>query len=268
MIISDDRKHQEWQQMEVAPTGLPGLGFSYGENFRYHISPGEQHEISCSNVIGIHNCAYTASWKYAIDFFVIVFKPVGLYQLLRTDMGELKNNLTNFRLLGLKESEWICENLRKLPVNKHKITFIENWLEKKLAGTTPVAGITREFAQKIIERKGAVVIGDLSGELHVNRKYLERHFNLELGLSPKEFADIIRFNYVDMLLQRETVSWKELTYLGKFHDQSHLIKHFNKITGLTPSAFKQLSDHRPEAKFIKKHNVYDLILNSSPVPIS
>src|SRR3546814_5583181 len=47
MIISDDRKHQEWQQMEVAPTGLPGLGFSYGENFRYHISPGEQHEISC-----------------------------------------------------------------------------------------------------------------------------------------------------------------------------------------------------------------------------
>src|SRR3546814_5264670 len=94
-------------------------------------------------------------------------------------MGELKNNLTNFRLLGLKESEWICENLRKLPVNKHKITFIENWLEKKLAGTTPVAGITREFAQKIIERKGAVVIGDLSGELHVNRKYLERHFNLD-----------------------------------------------------------------------------------------
>src|SRR3546814_7411005 len=91
-----------------------------------------------------------------------------------------------------------------LPVNKHKITFIENWLEKKLAGTTPVAGITREFAQKILDRKGAVVIGDLSGELHVNRKYIERYFNLELGLSPKAFADIIRFNYVDMLLQRET----------------------------------------------------------------
>lgn len=266
MIISDDRKHREWQQLEVTPNGLSGLGFSFRENFRYATSPDKQQEITSGNIIGIHNCSYTVSWKQPINFFVIIFKPVGLFLLLHTDMGNLRNNLVNLNLLGLKEADWITERLGKLPAHRDRITFMENWLETRFARAIYPSDITGEVARAIIERKGAVAIGELSGEFGVNRKYLERHFLLELGSTPKEFAGIVRFNYLNTLLQQHTVSWKELTYLGNFHDQSHLIKHFHRITGLTPKVFKQMADRRPEAAFVNKHNVHELILGNTTIP--
>ena len=217
-------------------------------------------------MVGIHDCTYRVSWKYPINFLVVIFKPAGLFQLLQTDMSCLRNNLHNLRSLGLKESEWICENLRKLPEHRDKIIFIERWLERKLAQTPPAAGITGELAQVIVKRKGSVQINDLSTEFGVNKKYLERHFFLELGSGPKEFAGLVRFNYLNMLMLQQAVSWQELIYLGNFHDQSHLIKHFHRITGLTPGKFKQTADRRPEAKFVTKHNVYELILANAAIP--
>lgn len=264
MVIMDARKHPDWQHMVVMPNGLPGLGFSLGEDFQYHAGGNEKQVIQSSNVIGIHNCQYTARWKQPISFLVVVFKPIGLYHVLNSDMQDLKNTLTNFDLLGLKDSEWICDTLRKLPSPEEKIRFIEAWIDKKIANNNPRPGITDEIAQTIIRQKGHVAIGDLSRQFNINRKYLERHFKLKLGLSPKEFADIIRFNYLNRLLQQKSISWKELAYLGNFHDQSHLIKHFNRITGLTPKAYVQLADQRPEALFIKKHNVYELVMENSP----
>lgn len=267
MIISDDRKHREWQHMEVVPNGLSGMGFSFGENFRYHTSPDEPQEISSSKVIGIHNCSYTVSWKNPIRFFVVIVKPGGLFRLLHADMGDLRNNLVNLNLLGLKESDWICENLRKRPRHEDKIIFMETWLETKLAGKSCASSITAEAAGVIIERKGAVAVRELSDAFGINRKYLERHFMLELGTSPKEFAEIVRFNYLHTLLQEQNFSWKELAYLGNFHDQSHLIKHFHRITGLTPNTFRQkIIDQRPETSFVNKHNVHELMQGDTVIP--
>src|SRR5690606_28707955 len=189
------------------------------------------------------------------------------YQLLQADMREIRNNLTHFRLMGIKESEWICDQLRKTASPERKIRFIEQWLERKLTGKPPATGLTEQATRTIIEQKGLVLVSELSRQFNVNRKYLERHFSLELGLSPKEFAGIIRFNYLSSLLLEQAISWKELTYLGRFHDQSHLIKHFNRVTGLTPGAFRQMIDEHPEARFVKRHNVYTLVLNDAEEPV-
>lgn len=266
MIISDDHTHPDWQQMEVTPTGLSGLGFSFGENFRYDTTAGNQQEISCGNVVGLHNCCYSVRWKYPINFFIVIFKPAGAFRLLKADMGELRNNLVNLDVLGLKESEWICDNLRGRPRHQDKIAFMESWLEGKFAGNRPATAITAGVAQAIVKKNGAVKIGDLCKTFNVNKKYLERHFLLELGATPKEFAGIVRFNYMDTLLRQETPSWKELAYLGKFHDQSHLIKHFQRLTGLSPGAFKnKMSDQPPEVTFVNQHNVHDLIVRSDMI---
>lgn len=266
MIISDDETHREWQQLKVTPLGLSGLGFSFGADFRYHTSAEKERTIFDGQLCGIHDCNYMISWKKPFNFLVIAFKPAGLYPILQTDMSCLRNNLYNLSSLGVKESEWICETLSKLPLHMQKIIFIESWLERRLAKTSFAFGITGEIAQKIIEKKGKVLIKDLSREFNVNKKYLERHFHRELGSGPKEFASLVRFNYLNTLLQEQPVSWKELVYLGNFHDQSHLIKHFNRITGLTPKEFVKTADRRPLTQFVNKHNVHELVSTNVAIP--
>lgn len=260
MILNDDEVYQHWQQMEVTPNGLSGLGFSFAEDFNYDATAGNPQKITCGNIVGIHNCCYSINWKFPIKFFIVIFKPAGAFRLLKANMSELSNNLINLDALGLKESEWICEHLRNNPRNEDKVIFIESWLERKLAENSFASGMAASAAQTIVERNGAVVIGDLSEEFHVNKKYLERRFLLELGTTPKAFAEIVRFNYLDNLLRRQSTSWSELAYLGNFHDQSHLIKHFHRLTGLTPGAFKRkMADQPPVARFVNQHNVHGLL---------
>src|SRR3546814_9281014 len=64
-------------KMGVVPNGLPGLGFSFAENFHYSAASEPMKEISFANVIGIHTSPYTTTWKNPMQLFVIVFKPLG-----------------------------------------------------------------------------------------------------------------------------------------------------------------------------------------------
>ncbi|QEC51094.1 AraC family transcriptional regulator [Anseongella ginsenosidimutans] len=247
--------------MDSLPNGLPGLVFSFGEHFRYEIAgrPGSSKEISCGNIIGIHNCTYTGKWKDSLKAFVIIFKPLGLFHLLKQNMHELKNDLTGLNLVGITEAAWIGEKLRLLPAHEQQIAFAEEWLEKRFSQKKLDYTITEYITEQIIERKGMVSIQGISGEMNINKKYIERNFNYQLGLSPKEFAEIIRFNYLNTLMHREAASWKDLVYLGNFYDQSHLIKHFQRITGLSPQAYKKIAGLQAGAQFLSRHNLFELI---------
>lgn len=266
MIIIDDTGYSTWQVKDVMPVGVSGLGFSFGEDFRYLAGDREGSRITQSNVIGIHNRPYAASWKGSLQLLVVIFKPVGLFHFLNRDMSELKNALTGFDLLGITESEQICETLRGLPEHDQKISFIESWIKKKLAGKSPARDITTHIAEEIVRRRGMISIREMARELNINRRFIERNFSLKLGLSPKEFAEIARFNFLNsLMLQRERFCWQELAYIGNFHDQSHLIKHFRKVTGLPPNKYCLRHRHNDTAKFIDRHNVVSLMSTASHI---
>lgn len=259
MIISDREHHTEPREIRVVPNGLPGLEFNLGENFFYHNGEeGSSREISCSNVIGIHNCTYTSRWEKSLLALAVIFKPLGLFYLLGQNMAELKNDLTPTRLTGLKDQEQICEQLRHLPLAEQKIALIERWLEQKLATRDLQYTLSEFVADQIILRKGNVSVTALAKDLNINKKYIERSFSHQLGLSPKEFAEIIRFNYLNSLMQHLSLSWQDLVYRGNFHDQSHLIKHFQRMSGLSPGAYRERTNKDPACRFLDRHNVFEL----------
>src|SRR3546814_9761096 len=70
MVVVDDTKYTNWQKMGVVPSGLPGLGFSFAENFHYSAASEPMKEISFANVIGIHTSPYTTTWKNPMQLFV------------------------------------------------------------------------------------------------------------------------------------------------------------------------------------------------------
>src|SRR3546814_18393750 len=104
-----------------------------------------------------------------------------------------------------------------------------------------------------------VSIVSLAAELRINKKYIERHFNEQMGLSPKEYAEIIRFNYLNTLMLRETIYASELAYVGDFYDHSHLIKPFKRMTGFTPNVFKENASRSPEPMFLLNQHIYNHI---------
>lgn len=59
-----------------------------------------------------------------------------------------------------------------------------------------------------------------------------------IGVTPKGFADLVRFDrFVDLTGRAADRGWAALAVEAGFYDQSHLIRVFRRFTGLTPAAY-------------------------------
>lgn len=93
--------------------------------------------------------------------------------------------------------------------------------------------------QKIINKKGKLLIRDLYDELHLTERTFERRFFNSVGITAKQFSKIIQFQQsLEQLLVKDYTKLTDVVYANGFADQSHFIKVFKAFTGKTPFAFK------------------------------
>lgn len=67
-------------------------------------------------------------------------------------------------------------------------------------------------------------------------RQLERRFLREVGLAPKQFSRIVRFQHLIRSLPK-TPDWAAAAGEAGLTDQAHLVREFREFTGLTPTAW-------------------------------
>ncbi len=86
---------------------------------------------------------------------------------------------------------------------------------------------------------GLVRVDELASVARVTPRQLERQFALHVGLSPKRFLRILRFQHVIGALREPAPSnWPDLAVQHGFYDQAHFINDFRSFTGETPGAWE------------------------------
>ena len=91
----------------------------------------------------------------------------------------------------------------------------------------------------LILRKGINTnLHDITDELQVSERTLQRRFRGRLGATPKMLIRLIRINYLwETTSGGGKIDYQDLVFLGSYFDQTHMIKDFKSITGETPKAF-------------------------------
>lgn len=166
-------------------------------------------------------------------WFGIRFLPSGIRRFFKMDLGEIKSQTSPFHEIFPKESKELEEILRISNSFFNRIKtcdlYFSELLKKKDLETDPriqtsLQEIYSDF-QKPTEKLG----------FQISSRHLRRLFSENIGLSPKEFAKVLRFQTV-------LRHWKEngsLDIVEGFYDQSHFIKDWKKFTGLTPSSLRK-----------------------------
>ena len=114
-------------------------------------------------------------------------------------------------------------------------------------GTSPtphpaVAFALREFRTV----PHAWTIAQTTKQLGISHRHFIKVFGEEVGLTPKAFCRIRRFQEVLRLTEGDhRVKWAELALSCGYFDQAHLIGDFQAFSGLTPSAYLALRGGRP-----------------------
>lgn len=90
-----------------------------------------------------------------------------------------------------------------------------------------------------LERRGLVRVGDLAEAAQLSPRQLERRFREQVGLSPKLFLRILRFQEVLNAIRsgEDARSWADVALAHGFYDQPHFIRDFRSFVGESPAAW-------------------------------
>jgi AraC-like DNA-binding protein len=89
-----------------------------------------------------------------------------------------------------------------------------------------------------LERRGLVRVGDVAAAVGLSARQLERRFVARVGLPPKLFLRVIRFQEVLRAIGPGSADdWAGIAVDHWFYDQSHFVADFKAFTGHSPSAW-------------------------------
>ncbi len=91
----------------------------------------------------------------------------------------------------------------------------------------------------LIERSaGRVRMDRVTGDVNLSPRHFDRRFLAAVGLRPKEFARIVRFQAVLSAYQSgDFPRWADLALACGFYDQAHLANEFRQFSGSSPTEF-------------------------------
>jgi AraC-like DNA-binding protein len=183
-----------------------------------------------------------------VNSFGIFFQPLGVRQLFRVPCPLLVD--TGFSgpdVLG----KGIChlwERMAERDSFEERVKLVDAYLLSAVGnGSSPTA--VMKTARHLFHRRGALRVDTLAGYAGLSVRHYERRFLDEIGIAPKLFARIARFQgALDIKLASPGLSWLTIAHELAYHDQMHMIRDFRVFVSDTPGGIlSQLRDMRPEA---------------------
>lgn len=91
-----------------------------------------------------------------------------------------------------------------------------------------------EAVAEILSRRGVLRMHDLARDIHVSDRQIQRVFQENMGVSPKTFASLVRYQNLwrDILVAPGRQIADEV-YLLQYTDQAHLCREFKRYHGMT-----------------------------------
>lgn len=160
----------------------------------------------------------------------IRFKPGAFPLFFRFPLHEATDNCLEFER-SLLEAVGLIRGPELAEV-------LDRYLLKKLQpATVPILPVIED----IVRQQGNVKIDKLATTHYITRRQLERYFKLHTGVSPKEFANIVRFCAVmpDLRKRAAHESLADIAYQFGYYDHAHLANEIKRYTGIVPSDLRR-----------------------------
>jgi len=171
---------------------------------------------------------------------IIHFRPGGMFKLFQLPAYYFNDRSRDAEQFLGKQIQEIGRQLSETSLSE-KIELLDTWLSTHLQKGKKTDRNIDEAIRLIERRKGNISISELEQETFTTKRTLERRFQEQVGLQPKTFARLVRFNEVIRFAEsNSSVKWRQLADRFGYYDQSHFIHEFKALTGGLPHDFPTL----------------------------
>jgi AraC-like DNA-binding protein len=168
------------------------------------------------------------------------FRPGGAFAFFGGAVGELTSSHVALEALWGRPATELRERLCAAASPQKRFRILENMLNSRLRRLSEHAAVSLA-----LEIFGSAGIGDsvhaVAERVGLSQRRLIQVFTAQVGLTPKLFCRVLRFQQVrEYVDQATTLNWGQVALACNYCDQSHLIRDFQKFSGLTPTDYLSL----------------------------
>ncbi len=179
------------------------------------------------------------TWQtFPTKVVAVNFKPYGCHKLFGLHMLQYQDDFFDFTHLDTSDS--LFNSLLGINSTIEIKNILDEWLLPYLNKSTVDISLIQNIVDTINERHGNIALVEVLNTFYITERTLERLFNKAVGVNPKLYLRLQRFNYVLSQLENEKQTLHQILFDAGYFDQSHFIKDFLRFTNCNPSIFKKL----------------------------
>ncbi|NQX38696.1 Helix-turn-helix domain-containing protein [Pedobacter steynii] len=230
-------KEKAPEKQRIVPDGCMEMIFHYGDLYRQYLDGSTVLQPRCF-VFGQVTQPLEIVPTGETGVFAVRFLPEGFAAFATFPVGDMENRAVPLQELFAEEGIDLEKEILNALNTEERIQLVERFLLHKLITPESVHQIVRSGVAAMMKLKGQVSVDELTDNLKINRRQLERKFSIAVGLSPKQLSKMIRLQSVlKIMADPQFTSLTSIAYQGDYYDQAHLIKDFKEFAGMSPKKF-------------------------------
>ena len=218
------------------------LGFGPKLTMRYPDSP-EPVASHRSFVAGLSDTPCLVETPGTQAGIQVNLTPIGAHVLLGVPMHELTNRAAD--VADLLDAA-LVEQLYEAPGWEARFELVDRALMRRLDAGRPASPDVAWAWQRLTETRGRLRVGELCEEIGCSRRHMVRRFGEQIGVSPKTYARLLRFqNAVRMIGHRDgphwggeggpsEPTWARIALECGYFDQAHMNRDFRRFAAMSP----------------------------------
>jgi AraC-like DNA-binding protein len=176
--------------------------------------------------------------------------PLAARMVFGVPMHELAQRVVSLEDVFGPEVRLFEERLFDAPGWNRRFELIESALAVRLEAAEPPPPDVEWAWRRVRSMRGRIRIEELAAELGCSRKHLATRFREHVGLPPKLFARVLRFNHaVEVLTSSPDATVADVAATCGYYDQAHMDRDFREFARTTPSAYAD--DPRDRVTFVQ-----------------
>ncbi|MGH2622669.1 MAG: helix-turn-helix domain-containing protein [Sphingobacterium sp.] len=220
--------------LETLPSNLFSLNYILRGGVQLSQIDGSHIDLPNAVSFGITQKFFRFRFSAFTKLLVVVLNPGYASYIIDKPLSEFFEKFIPIdEFFDTKTNLNLIVELQTLSTHREIVSKMEHYLIDKILQKSNEKYVHQSLS-KIHQRNGLITVKEILGDLPVCRDTFEKKFKIQVGTTPKKYANIIRFKNI-LGRTPETDKLIDIALAAGFYDQSHFIKYFKFHTGKLPS---------------------------------
>jgi AraC-like DNA-binding protein len=216
----------------IFPDGSMEFVFQLGEPFRERQPQGTWRLQDRFLLVGQLRRPVDLRPSGLIDTAGIHFHPAGASAFVEGDLSRFENHIIPLEAALEVSLRPLARKLRAAATLPQKAAVLEDFLRRRRRPTDDA--IARAVAT-LSRASGPIDLAALARHLHLSERQFRRRFEASVGLPPKRFSRLLRFQSVfESRRSNDARAWSQVALDCGYFDQAHFNRDFRAFTGSRP----------------------------------